>query len=101
MSRKDHEPITKFAKRVKQETIENLQKKMRQTWGEKPVHGQCPSRVNKPEVDQDKTHQWLRSSGLKSETEGLIIAAQDQSLATKSYHHKIIKDDTDPKCRIN
>ena len=32
--------------------------------------------------------------------EGLIIAAQDQSLATRSYHNKIIKDGTDPKCRM-
>ena len=39
-------------------------------------------------------------SGLKAETEGLIIAAQDQSLATRSYHHRIIKDGTDPQCRI-
>ena len=30
-----------------------------------------------------------------------MIAAQDQSLATKSYHHKIIKDETDPKCRMS
>ena len=64
------------------------------------MHGQYPARVNKPHVDQEKTHQWLRSSGLKSETEGLIIAAQDQSLATKSYHHKIINNDSDPKCRM-
>ena len=27
----------------------------------------------------------LRSTGLKAETEGLIIAAQDQNLPTKSY----------------
>ena len=107
---------------------------MRQTWEEKPIHGQYPARVNKRDVGQEnnnnnndtnnnntlfteaninywlpssfhygtqeKTYQCLRSSGLKSETEGLIIAAQDQSLATKSYHHKIIKDDTDPKCRM-
>ena len=29
-----------------------------------------------------------------------MIAAQDQSLATRSYHNKIIKDGTDPKCRM-
>ena len=39
LSRKDHEPITKFPKRVKQETKKNLQKKMRQTWEEKPMYG--------------------------------------------------------------
>ena len=65
------------------------------------MHSQYPARGNKPDVDQKKTHQWLWSLGLKSETEGLIIAAQDQILATKSYHNKIIKEDTEPKYRIN
>jgi len=37
---------------------------------------------------------------LKAETEGLIIAAQDQSLATRLYHHKIIEDGTSPHCRL-
>ena len=50
------------------------------------------------DVDQNKTNQWLRSTGLKAETEGLIIAAQDKSLATRSYHARIIKDSTDPMC---
>ena len=44
--------------------------------------------------------EWLNASGLKAETEGMIIAAQDQSLATRMYHHRIIKDGTDPQCRI-
>ena len=44
--------------------------------------------------------QWLKSSGLKSETEGFIIAAQDQSLATRLYHASIIKDGSSPLCRM-
>ena len=43
---------------------------------------------------------WLKGTGLKAETEGLIIAAQDQSLATRFYHHKTIKDGTSPLCRL-
>ena len=39
------------------------------------------------------------STGLKAATEGLIIAAQDKSLATRSYHARIIKHSTDPMCR--
>ena len=46
------------------------------------------------------TNQWLKSSGLKVKTEGLIIAAQDKSLATRSYHARIIKDNTNPMCRM-
>ena len=34
------------------------------------------------DVDLHRINQWLRSSGVKAENEGLIIAAQDQSLAT-------------------
>ena len=36
----------------------------------------------------------------KAETQGLIIAAQDQTLPTRAYYHHIIMDGTDPQCRI-
>ena len=97
-TRIQQEPVTLFAKRVKQETKKKAHEMMRQIWEGKPMHGQYPARVNKPDVEKEKTHKWLKSPGLKGETEGLIIAAQDQSLATRSYHNKIIKDGTDPKC---
>ena len=38
-----------------------------------------------------KTINWHRiGTGLEAETKGLIIAAQDQSLASRLYHHKMI-----------
>ena len=43
---------------------------------------------------------FRKGTRLKAETEGLIIAAQDQSLSTRLYHHKIIKDGTSPLCRL-
>ena len=33
------------------------------------------------------TYQWLKSGGLKSETEGFIIAAQDQAIKTNYYQY--------------
>ena len=46
------------------------------------------------------TNGLLSSTELKAETEGLIIAEQDQMLATRSCNARIIKGGTDPVCRI-
>ena len=64
------------------------------------MHGQYPKRTKEKDVNQDKTHNWLSTPGLKSETEGFIIAAQDQCIKTNYYRNKILKDGTDPMCRI-
>ena len=58
------------------------------------MHGQYPKRVNKSDIDKESTYKWLKSSSLKGETEGFIIAA------TNNYRNKIIKDGTNPKCRL-
>ena len=64
------------------------------------MHGQYPKRVNEKDVDHQMTNQWLKSGGLKSETEGFIIAAQDQATKTNYYSRNILSDGTDPMCRI-
>ena len=52
------------------------------------------------DVDEGESNRWLKSAGLTSETKGLIVAAQDQALKTKYMQAKIIKNGTDPNCRI-
>ena len=97
---KDKESVTELAKRVKQHAkalaLDNIKKK----WESKNMHGQYPSRIKEADVDFKQTNNWLKGTGLKAETEGLIIAAQDQSLATRLYHNRIIKDGTNPLCRL-
>ena len=68
----------------------------------KALHGKYPQRVKQADVDQDKTHRWLKAAGLKAETDGFIIAARDQSKPpTRWYQHNILKKpDVDPKCRL-
>ena len=73
-------------------------KQIKQNWENKPLHGKYPTRCQKADVDQGNTHQWLLSAGLKAETEGFIMATQDQSLFARNYQAKIIKND--PKCRF-
>ena len=83
-------------RRAKQEGL----KKIKERWESKPLHGQYPKRSKQADVDQEKTHQWLHGMGLKAETEGFIIAEQDQSLFTRNYQSKIVKNSTEPKCRF-
>ena len=62
---------------------------------------QYPQQVKQADVGQDKTYRWLKAAGLKAETEGFTITAQDQSLPTRWYQHNILtKLDVDPKCTL-
>ena len=99
----DEEPGTtaaEKAKQIKQTAKKNGQKQIEERWSQKPLHGKYILRSRNADVDQATTHQWLRSSGLKAETEGFILAAQDQSLLTKNYQANILQNGSDPKCRF-
>jgi len=79
----DEEVIpTIIAKKTKQKAKELGLKQIAKRWEEKPLHGKFVTRSKNADVDELATHQWLRSSGLKGETEG---AAQDQRLFTRNY----------------
>jgi len=98
---KEDRNITEYAKKIKKIAKEHATTQQKEVWRSKPLHGQYPNRVQKPDVEQSQTHRWLRSAGLKAETEGLIIAAQDQSLATRAHQHYIFKNvSIDPTCRM-
>ena len=94
------EPPTVIAKILKGEAKRAGMKDLHKRWQEKPLHGQYLLRTAEADVDKKKTHQWLRSSGLKAETEGFIMAAQDQSLKTRNYQANIQKNGANPKCRL-
>jgi len=75
-------------------------KQLDEKWSQKSLHGKYNLRCQQADVDQEATYQWLRSSGLKSETEGFIVAAQDESLFTRNYQTNYVKNCVDAKCRF-
>lgn len=96
----DYTPPVTAARNLKVQSKTAAQKQGNEEWKNKALHGKYPQRLQDPDVDESRSLAWLRSAGLKSETEGFIIAAQDQSLKTKVYKSKIIKDGSDPLCRL-
>ncbi|CAH3171077.1 unnamed protein product [Porites lobata] len=73
--------------------------KFKREWKNKALHGQYPKILEKPHVDTVTTNKWL-SSNLKGETEGLLVAAQDQAINTRNYQKVIYGQQVESKCRL-
>ena len=50
--------------------------------------------------DDDNSWLWVKKGYLKKETEGLIMAAQDQAIRTNWIRHNIDKEVFSPSCRL-
>ena len=91
---------TENARNLKRIAKEKGKKAIDTTWKSKPLHSQYPLRSQKADVDLYDTHHWLRSAGLKAETNGLIVAAQDQSLFTRNFKASILRNGADLRSRF-
>ena len=61
--------LRKKQKQIKtQVKIKNINE-LKEGWKDKPVHGKYSISASDPDVYSSLTHQWLASSGLKSDTE--------------------------------
>ena len=65
---------------------------------EKPLHSQFVKKTE--EVRSQETWNWLRKGTMKKETEGMLMAAQDQALRTNSIKSRIDKQNVSPMCRL-
>ena len=80
---------------------EDSQKTKLEDWKKKVLHGRHPHDLEQSHVDTIASNKWLEIGSLFPETEGFIIAIQDQIINTKNYRKFIIKDPTitNDKCR--
>ena len=93
-------PPTIAAKVVKQVAKKAGLSQLQCNWRRKPLHGKFLQRSEEADVDRSSSFAWLKSSSLKAETEGFVLAAQDQSLKTKNYLAKVMKTQKDSRCRF-
>ena len=66
-------------------------------WRDKSLNGQYPSRTNMKDVS---CWRRLQTEYLKKKTKSLLMAAQDQTLATNAYRVTILKRQGSKKCRM-
>eukprot|EP00112_Aurelia_sp_Birch-Aquarium-sp1_P017310 Seg3997.2 transcript_id=Seg3997.2/GoldUCD/mRNA.D3Y31 product="hypothetical protein" protein_id=Seg3997.2/GoldUCD/D3Y31 len=86
----EEENLQDYQKRRQEEKIRD--------WKEKALHGEFVRQT--ADAAGDDSCRWLRNGFLKKETEGLILAAQEQALRTSSIKHSIDKTSGTPLCRL-
>ena len=84
----DEEP-EEYKKRISKSRMED--------WHNKPMHGQFIRQTE--QLASKESWQWLQRGELKKETEGMIMAAQDQALRTRYIQRAIDKQNISSKCR--
>ena len=88
------------AKQLKLKYKEDFMKMVRDKWNKKAMHGKFPNYLDKDHVDVELSFKCMKHTGFKGETEGLITAAQHQTLNTRYYNKHIIKQGTIDRCRM-
>ena len=96
---KEHKSASENAKVLKHMFKSKMKSMKEEKWKNKALHGQYPRILEKPHVDTVTTNKCL-SSNLKGETEGLLVAAQDQAINTRNYQKIICGQQVESKCRI-
>ena len=88
------------AKQLKLKYKEDFKKMVVDKWKEKAMHGKLSNYLDKDHVHVELSFEWMKHTGFKGETEGLITAAQDQALNIRYYSKHIIKQGTTDRCRM-
>ncbi|XP_068697162.1 uncharacterized protein [Montipora foliosa] len=70
----------------------------KEQWREKVMHGQFVRQTE--EILGNESWFWLKKGSVKRETESLIMAAQEQALATNLMKARIYQTQEDSKCRM-
>ena len=75
------EPCTQARKDQKgEDTTEKILQ-----WKQKVLHGRYPAEIDTMEIDKEASLEWLKKGQLFPETEGFVMAIQDQVINTKNY----------------
>ena len=84
--------------RIKEREGKNKTGKAINSYRRKALHGEFVRGTEN--IRDSESCNWLKRGTMKKEMEGLLTAAQDQSLCTNYINNKIDKLDVLPTCRM-
>lgn len=80
---------------------QNKLEELKQSWKSKSLHGRFYASLQQEEVDKTKTHTYLMQGYLYPQTEGTLMAIQDQVIPTRTYVKHIMQQQIEStKCRL-
>jgi len=73
-----------------------------ESWRRKTLHGRYVAEIEGEGVDKKQSLMWLKKGYLYPETEGFIMAIQDQVIETRNYRKHILKESevVQDHCRV-
>ncbi|XP_045480902.1 uncharacterized protein LOC123685290 [Harmonia axyridis] len=84
-----------------QDAGEDPPAKLRQSWKTKALHGRFYTSLHQPDVDIKNSNTYLVQGYLFPQTEGTVLAIQDQVVPTRTYVKHILKQQVEStKCRM-
>jgi hypothetical protein len=90
---------TEDAKRLVMRTKEEQKDELHRKLLRKKIHGVYAGEMIRERCDRKATSKWLSDGRLRSETEALVVAAQDGVLHTMHYRKIILKEEVSEVCR--
>lgn len=82
-----------------QQTVRTIEELVEE-WNSKALHGRYPGCLKKDEINKKESLTYLRAGYLFPETEGRLLAIQDQVVATRMYQKNVAKlDIPSDRCR--
>jgi len=78
----------------------SIAEKTKERWWRKMMLGQFPHTLDEKLVDIGQSYRWLKYEDIKEKTESVIVAAEDKATSTNYFKNKILREETDSKCRL-
>lgn len=91
---KKYTPLNLSEEHVEIVDTKKITEEKHSKWKGKELHGRHKHDLDQAHIDSEASNKWLELAGLFPETEGFIIAIQDQVITTKNYRKYILKDST-------